>query len=166
MTLTCRWVDKDGDGCEAYKSCNDGGWNDRPGVNTNSADFFMKYAVNGVSARDACCHCGKGFTGSYRTMGAGFCRGPGPPGSAGYFVNGRAKDGLDEAECANTCNSLPACVGYAHSTPTYNHPLLCTMYGATLAVGLPASAAVVSEQSLRAPPAASNNTGVDYTLGY
>jgi len=53
-TDTAGWVDSDNGGCALYQSCqpNDA-WK------TKGDAYYAQWAVNGVSARDACCACGK-----------------------------------------------------------------------------------------------------------
>lgn len=57
-TLVCEdtpaWVDTDADGCEFYTSCQDG----KPAPSVE----YDQWAVNGVSAVEACCRCGGGTT--------------------------------------------------------------------------------------------------------
>ena len=53
------WEDSDGDTCSAYVSC-------RAGYHTSIADaIFDSYAVDGVSALEACCDCGGGSTSDF-----------------------------------------------------------------------------------------------------
>ena len=43
-----------GSKCKDYETCKDGGWK-------NQGDgYYTQYAMNGVSARTACCNCGGG----------------------------------------------------------------------------------------------------------
>jgi len=51
------WADKDGYTCSQYGSCKNDGWKIKEAENPN---YYTQYANNGVSARDACCECGKG----------------------------------------------------------------------------------------------------------
>ena len=51
------WRDNVSDHCGNYISCKDGGWVSK------GDDYYDTMAVNGVSARDACCDCGGGSTG-------------------------------------------------------------------------------------------------------
>lgn len=53
-TDTPGWTDADGFTCSQYESCKNGGWK------TKDANYYAKWARNGVDARQACCECGKG----------------------------------------------------------------------------------------------------------
>lgn len=52
------WADKDGYPCSQYGSCTDPGWKEKEKQNPQHYTQFANNA--GVSARDACCDCGKG----------------------------------------------------------------------------------------------------------
>ena len=51
------WADADGYTCQDYASCKNGGWQDKGDA------YYSQWAVNGVSARKACCDCGGGSSG-------------------------------------------------------------------------------------------------------
>lgn len=52
------WVDSEGDGCLIYSSCLEPGWEET--LASNGQSYYDTWAVDGVSALDACCDCGGG----------------------------------------------------------------------------------------------------------
>jgi len=70
MDLPADWTDADGYSCLSYTQENWCTVNGEYGSNWNETDYgaFSDYAVDGVSALDACCGCGGGSVAALREI--------------------------------------------------------------------------------------------------
>ena len=141
------WADTDGYTCQAYASCKNGGWQDKGDA------YYGQWAVNGVSARKACCDCGRGSSSgsgstqkptedpigyisfAYTLLGNGYCADESGfhPRSCHLFSQGK----VPIANCRTTCDSFQACTAY-QIVVSGNYAGRCNIFGA----GLPAAGSV------------------------
>lgn len=86
------WVDSDGDNCGVYSSCLSPGYES---VLADNPGYYDQWAVNGVSATDACCACGGGVCNDH---------------NEGIASRAAAEGYLQITTCAQTsnyCNLVP-----------------------------------------------------------
>ena len=111
------WEDKDGYHCKDYLTCKNGRWHDK------KESYYAQFAVNSVSARQACCACGGGEADSEIASDRVFIDSARNPDdgeeSSGLYASGEDDDG-PRNPAAFSASDEPLLAGANHQDDSTN----------------------------------------------